>query len=438
MINSDIKNKDIVKPKKYKSLNIVKNAQNASNGTKSSCNFEDLNNNNIVIINEINEINNNYFNNDINFNNSNKNLIESINLNNTTEYIPFNNNNFSQNNIKFRQSNSIASEISLTIQNFPNFPKNKNNEIPKISISTPKSIANYDNSSSNIINNSPNNNHLNIINNQRPRYNSSKVIERSDSYHIQLSLVRKNANSCSPQKKHRDTTILWKKAKNFQKIILALMNPKVTKIDDKLIFQDGLTNTLLDKSNNDISISAVKNENKEEKYMSCSQFFKKNEIEKDFVRISLRAKAFKLIMEGANKNNKNIVSEMEQIFMQNPERNFFPDDKNIFNQKLGNGKTLLYVACQEGCTDLVQFFLQKQLNPNIPVKYFGIEDTCLNVACRWGYYDIVKLLLECKRLNPENISETYYSKNICNKNIKKLLKSYLPKKIKKNKNCKCF
>ena len=450
-INSGIKNKYAVRPKKYKSLNIVKKINKISNGTKSSSNKKvDLNSNNIVVINEINEINNNYFNNNININNNNRNLSEShslikkfININTPTEKSPQNNNNIHPNNIKFRPSFLIKPEISITIQKCT---KNKNYETPIISISNPKtkSIINYNNDTSNIINNeinkteNNNNNYLNIKEEKKQKYNSSKVVEKYDNSHIQLSLIRKNINNFTPDQKIRDTTILWKKAKNFQKIILGLKNPTVTKIDDKLIFQDGLTNTLLDKNN--INIISVNNENekKEEKIISCSQFLKKNEVEKDFLRISLRAKAFKLIMEGVNKKNKNLVGEMEQIFMQNPERNFYLDDNNIFNQKLGNGKTLLYVACQEGCTDLVQFFLEKELNPNITVKYFGMEDSCLNVACRWGFYDIVKLLLECKRLNPEEIVKIYYNKNLYNKNIRKLLKKYLPKNIKKNKSCKCF
>ena len=102
----------------------MKKINKISNGTKSSSNKKvDLNSNNIVVINEINEINNNYFNNNININNNNRNLSEShslikkfININTPTEKSPQNNNNIHPNNIKFRPSFLIKPEISITIQ----------------------------------------------------------------------------------------------------------------------------------------------------------------------------------------------------------------------------------------------------------------------------------------------------------------------------------
>ena len=50
-----------------------------------------------------------------------------------------------------------------------------------------------------------------------------------------------------------------------------------------------------------------------------------------------------------------------------------------------------------------------ELDPNIKSIYCGMEDTCLGVSCRWGFYDIVKILLECRRINPENIIEVLLS-----------------------------
>ena len=71
----------------------------------------------------------------------------------------------------------------------------------------------------------------------------------------------------------------------------------------------------------------------------------------------------------------------------------------MFNQKLSNGKTLFYIACQEGNKEIVKYFLEKNLNPNIRVYYNDNIDSCLAVAVRWNFVDIVKILLESKKIN---------------------------------------
>ena len=414
------------------SLNI-KNIQNYLDD-KDKPNLDD--DKNITVINRINEVSNNYTinkdqnNNDANQLNSKKNSNDFININSINYKIKKSskkiNTNY-QNNQGSPQELVLSKNIPM-IQN----PKNTNTgnilNVPQITIIRTNSFK-YKNILSNpdITAQSQKNNEQKV---NIQRNNSLNSIQKIDDLFINLS-SKKTINynhSYSPRILRRRTSLLWKKAKIFQKMLIGLKNPPVTKIDDNLIFSNHLTSTLLDKSNEE-KIKSASNK-KKDNTITYKQFIKKNEIEKDFVRISLREKAYKLIMEGVNKKNKNLVDEMEKIFLQNPERNFLPDDKNIFNQKLGNGKTLLYVACQEGCTDLVQFFLNNQLNPNIPVKYFGLEDTCLSVASRWGFYEIVKLLLECKRLDPENITDVYYS-NISNSNIKNLLKKNLPKNLKK-------
>ena len=136
---------------------------------------------------------------------------------------------------------------------------------------------------------------------------------------------------------------------------------------------------------------------------------------------------------------KNIIEEFEDLFNQNPEKKrFLPEDKHyLFNQRLSNGKTLLYIACQEGATEIVKFFLEKRLNPNIKAIYYDMEDTCLAVAARWNYYDIVKLILESNRIDSDDIEETLENEN-CNEKIKNLLFSHIPDDRKKKKGCGCF
>ena len=433
-----------IKSKKHKSNKFL-DIKNIKNYLKKEYqqNLDDTKN--MSKTNKINEISNNYTtNNDqnssgINKKNSNSNLNNFINLNNINCNIKKNSKKGSNN---YLQSNQRLSQPLIPLENTHIAQTIKNNSsekvlnIPKTTIINTKSFKfkNIFNDPDIIID-------FENINEQTKtikRHNSLNSIKKIEDIFSNLSFQyhgSKNLNrSYSPSKYRRRSSLLWKKVKIFQKMLIGIKNPTVTKIDDNLIFKEDLSNTLLN-NNNEPKIITIKKNKKN--HVTYSQFVKKNEIEKDFVRISLREKAYKLIMEGVNEKNKNIIEEMENIFSQNPEKNFLPYDKNIFNQKLGNGKTLLYVACQEGCTDLVQFFLNKKLNPNIPVKYFGLEDTCLSAACRWGFYDIVKLLLECKRLDPENISNVYKS-NISNSNIKNLLKKYLSKNLNKSKNCKCF
>jgi ankyrin repeat protein len=38
---------------------------------------------------------------------------------------------------------------------------------------------------------------------------------------------------------------------------------------------------------------------------------------------------------------------------------------SLFNTPMSNGRTLLYVACQEGKTEIISFLLKKGLDPSI-------------------------------------------------------------------------
>ena len=175
--------------------------------------------------------------------------------------------------------------------------------------------------------------------------------------------------------------------------------------------------------------------------MTLEQFLRKSEVQKEFIRVNLKAKAFKLITEGVSSldKTKSIIEEFEKLFVQNPEKErFLPEDKHyLFNQRLSNGKTLLYIACQEGATEIVKYFLEKRLNPNIKAIYYDMEDTCLAVAVRWNFYDIVKLILESNRIDSDDIEETLENEN-CNEKIKNLLFSHIPDDRKKKKGCGCF
>ena len=62
-------------------------------------------------------------------------------------------------------------------------------------------------------------------------------------------------------------------------------------------------------------------------------------------------------------NNSNALSVIDEIYRYNPDRNtrIEIDPEFIFNTPLiSNGKTLLYIACQEGKEDIVEYFLNKK------------------------------------------------------------------------------
>ena len=288
------------------------------------------------------------------------------------------------------------------------------------------------------------------INRQKTTYNSSpkrdieKFIEELTSKNVKNvnininynQIERKNSNS----EEKRRISSLWTKTKNFQRMLHAFVHPSVVKIDDKDIFCDTLKNSLLD-NDKFLKEKLILKKNTVNHNMTLEQFLRKSEVQKEFIRVNLKAKAFKLITEGVSSldKTKNIIEEFEKLFIQNPEKErFLPEDKHyLFNQRLSNGKTLLYIACQEGATEIVKYFLEKRLNPNIKANYYDMEDTCLAVAVRWNFYDIVKLLLESNRIYPDDIEETLENEN-CNEKIKELLFSHIPEDRKKKKGCGCF
>jgi ankyrin repeat protein len=112
------------------------------------------------------------------------------------------------------------------------------------------------------------------------------------------------------------------------------------------------------------------------------------------------------------------------------------DEQHLFNQHLSNGKTLLYIACQEGKLEIVDFLIESGLNPFIKTKG-AYSESCLQVACRWGYTRIVRLLLEKVYYNREQVEETLYMEGISNE-IRLIIEEYISKKF-ANRTClSCF
>lgn len=268
----------------------------------------------------------------------------------------------------------------------------------------------------------------------------NRIIVKNSVKNLNINI---NYNECPPSRKVSNsaektrTLMLWKKTINFQRMVNAFLHPKAEKIDDDIIFDSTLKDTLFGINNQ--KLNRRNSPSNKDYEITLGQFLRKSEVEKEFIRIQLKEKAYLLITEGSD-NPEELIESFEKLFRQNPEKSrYSPDDRHfLFNQPLSNGKTLLYIACQERIYDAVNYFLLKGLNPNIRSKYYDQEDTCLWVACRWGYYDIVELLLETNKIDPLDIKEEIEKKD-CNHRIIQLLIKYLPKEYKRGKKgCACF
>ena len=109
-----------------------------------------------------------------------------------------------------------------------------------------------------------------------------------------------------------------------------------------------------------------------------------NSLMVNFYQVSVKETIYKLITEGDDR----ALQKIEEIFGKNlaQQKKLSPNDPNyLFNQLLSNGKNLLYVACQEGKIEIVEYFLNKGLNTKIKSKSDDNEfETPLQVAARWG------------------------------------------------------
>ena len=126
-------------------------------------------------------------------------------------------------------------------------------------------------------------------------------------------------------------------------------------------------------------------------------------------------------------NNINPLEIIEKLYIYNPERNIKTekDIDFIFNTPIkSNGKTVIYISVQEGKKEILQYFLNKGLNPKISSFVDNIEETPLECACRWNYIKIINLLLEKEYFNKKDIVKALKIKGISNQ-VSLILKNYL-------------
>lgn len=58
---------------------------------------------------------------------------------------------------------------------------------------------------------------------------------------------------------------------------------------------------------------------------------------------------------------------MDNLIKKDPDANVIDikNENSLFNTPMSNGRTLLYVACQEGKAEIISFLLRKGLDPSI-------------------------------------------------------------------------
>jgi len=329
----------------------------------------------------------------------------------------------------FKDKESV---LNITINNIHKIKKNNNNNHNRKKKYIKKRSSN--NSTFRYRNKLYNNN------DNENENNFSKIIKNLIGQNVQNLNININfqqidqTNSKEPiktPKKYKSTNKnLWIKIKNFQKMTFALKHPQTTKIND----EEGLRDTLMENNYKPKMRKSVPT-NKE---ITFAQFLRKSPVEREFIRVNLKEQVYKLIIKG-NDQSINIKAELDKLFNQNPEKNKYSsnDENYLFNQKLSNGKTLFYIACQEGNKEIVKYFLEKNLNPNIRVYYNDNIDSCLAVAVRWNFVDIVKILLESKKIKAEIIREVLQFED-CNKKIREMLIKSLSNNKRKKSFCECF
>ncbi|KAL4475766.1 hypothetical protein ABPG72_011543 [Tetrahymena utriculariae] len=83
---------------------------------------------------------------------------------------------------------------------------------------------------------------------------------------------------------------------------------------------------------------------------------------------------------------KNIIQNDPKRYIRSPD-----DPEHLINKLNSQGFSPLYIACMNQNIEIVKFLLKIGAIPNIKTKN---KDTCLEVAARWRYVNVVQILLQ--------------------------------------------
>jgi len=157
---------------------------------------------------------------------------------------------------------------------------------------------------------------------------------------------------------------------------------------------------------------------------------------RELLRLSLKERFLNVILEG----EADSVKTLDELFERNPDK-FSRDNsdaKFIFNTPMTNGQTLMYIAAREGKHVIITYMIGKNLNAKIKSNLDGIEETCLQVACRWGCMKVVEILLEKVPYEKVDIEEVLKYQNLSNIITRMLERYYNAKFKRKEEGVLCF
>ena len=184
------------------------------------------------------------------------------------------------------------------------------------------------------------------------------------------------------------------------------------------------THLLLDPKDIDISIEKLKTQRKTFRSSDLHEKKEKDaENEKTLHQFSLQLQLFDCMLIGNEKSKKYIIN----ISKQNPE---------IINSKNYEGFTPLYVACLNGYYVIVELLIQLGADHLIKCGNDNDMQSVLEVVCRFGYTNILNLLLS-KCSWPINEIKGLTMQKWDNREIVWLLKQYYNKCKKRINSCKC-
>jgi len=264
------------------------------------------------------------------------------------------------------------------------------------------------------------------------------VVLPGDNFISESDNNMKKAKTMIPNQNQNEnpSRMLWKKLSNFIKSLNKLNKYEIKYIssDSEFISEMTFHKKKMEKKGSLYGMGDYFQEEDSENETSPKCF--SNITMKEMYKLSLKEKSLNALVDGC----KNPIEKLERYFMQNPDRYILNemDPNYLFNQKLSNKKTLMYVACQEGNYEVVKFLLGKKLNPFVlsVSDANGIEESCLQVSARWGYTKIINLFLEKVPYKKEDISLAQNAAG--NPNIFEILDKYKKKHFKKQSSCFCF
>ncbi|CAG9310121.1 unnamed protein product [Blepharisma stoltei] len=128
------------------------------------------------------------------------------------------------------------------------------------------------------------------------------------------------------------------------------------------------------------------------------------------------------------RSNKQDLIDIETLIENHPKRfvRSFKDPDSYLNKKNVQGVRPLYEAARHGYWETIQILLDYgadcHLKSDLKKKD---EENALQVAVRWGYFEVVKQFLQCCSWRREELKAALKLSN--NPKISEIIRSYMPK-----------